>query len=483
MSFLKRLHNALPDEKGLTITGYRSGSYDPVYFPPLTRNVGQSLELYPQDNGERYISKGYILNDAVYSIVSKCAKKLGQVPFHHVKIRKNERKTWQEYLTLTKNGIGPAHLKELKHMRTKAIDENIVDSKLSRKLAKPNRYQSGSQFIEQLYGFKLLHGEGNIHINRGLDGQGQLLNKGPFLEMLIIPKPFLLIVGNNNDPWEIERFIFNVNKGERVPWDKRNVIMWKFPNYRFDALTKEHLRGQAPLEAGIVLLQAMNEGTKRTAAMNSSGGANGLLFNKGVTQMPDPAKAAEHRRQINATVNSTDMAGKIATLYGGDWQYIQFGLNADQLKLIEQYNLDFTRLCNIFDVPPGLFAKDQTYENQRESKRSFIYENIAVAAYGLRDELNSRLIEDFDLDRDTDFIDCDIMALPELSTDLKEQVTALKDAYWLSVDQKLTASGYEPIGGAEGEVRLVPTGLQSLKDAVSGVGGDLDNEMNLLNEE
>jgi HK97 family phage portal protein len=474
MNFLQKLNSAIPAQsKALTISGYRPGSVDPVYFPMVSaRNVG-TIELYPNDSGELYVQKGYNLNDAVYSIVSKCAKKFSQVPFYHYKIKKGERKTWAEYMEMTKNGISREMLPDLKMMRKSAIDENVVDSPLSKKLAKPNRYQSGSQFREQLYGFKLLHGEGNIQFNRGTDNQGDLLTKGKVLEMLILPKPFLMIVGDNNDPWEIVRYVFRPG-GDSVDLAKENVVMWRFPNYRFDALNKTHLRGQAPLEAGIVLLQSLNEGNERAANMNKNAGAAGLLFNKTVAnQSPDPAKAAAVRQQVNSIVNSKEAAGSIASIYGGDWEFIQFGFDADQLKLIEQYNLGFTRLCNIFDCPPGIFMANQTYENAREAKRSLVYENVAPAAYQLRDEWNNNLIDAFELDRETNFIDCDLMALPELSADLKEQVTALKDAHWLSIDEKRKASGYEEIGGDEGAAVLVPAGMSTLSDAVAPIGDPL----------
>jgi HK97 family phage portal protein len=474
MNFLEKLNSSIVEEKGLTITGYQRGSVDPVYFPMVdtSRRVG-TVELYPNDNGERYVNKGYNLNDAVYSIVSKVAKKFGQVPFYHVRVKKDEKSTWREYIELTKNGISRDMLPEIKLMRKSAIDENIVDSSLSKKLANPNRYQSGSVFREQLYGFKLLHGEGNHSLIRSLDEDGAMLKRGKVLEMLILPKPFLMLVGDNNDPWEVIKYVFRPGGGS-IDMAKENVVMWRFPNYSFDPLNKTHLRGQAPLEAGIVLLQSLNEGNERAANMNKNAGAAGLLFNKALANAaPDAAKAAGVRQQINSIVNNKDNSGTIASIYGGDWQYIQFGFNADQLKLIEQYNLGFTRLCNLFDCPPGIFMANQTYENAREAKRSLVYENIAPAAYQLRDEWNNKLIDAFELDRERHFIDCDLAALPELSEDLKEQVAALKDAHWLSIDEKRKASGYEPLGDDSGKAILVPSGMQTLADSVAPIGDPL----------
>jgi phage portal protein BeeE len=472
MNLLQRINSNIGEKalgQPLNITGYRPGMVDPVYFPPSVRSIGGSVELYPADNGERYVAKGYNLNDAVYSIVSKCAKKFSQIPFYHVKVKKSELKTWQEYVQLTKNGISHETLTEVKLMRKSAIDENVVDSPLSKKLAKPNRYQSGAIFREQLYGFKLLHGEGNHSLVREIGMDGRMVNKGKVLEMLLLPKPFLTLIGDNTNPWEINGYNF-VFGGGKIPFDKNNVVMWKFPNYRFDPISKVHMRGQAPLEAGIVLLQGLNEGNERVTNMNKNAGANGLLFDKSLAgKNIDIAKSQFLRQQVNSAVNSKETAGSIASLWGGDYSYIQFGYNADQLKILEQYNLGFTRLCNLFDCPPGIFMANQTYENAKEAKRSLVYENCAPAAYGLRDEWNTLLLDAFELDRDTNFIDCDVTALPELAVDLKEMTAALKDADWLSKNEKRKASGYQPLDGAEYD--FVPS---------EDVGGGLQQDVNLL---
>src|SRR5688572_2449599 len=165
MSFLSRLNNTLPD-------------FDTKFtFPAIpihdqTALFGYSgVSLYPANNGDSYIKNGYNKNAQVYAIVSKNARKLGQVAFYHYRIKNSERKTWADYLRETKNGITPENIRELKKMRVKSIDENIVDSDLSALLKKPNRYQTGALWREQLYGYKQLTGEGNIWINKGESGK------------------------------------------------------------------------------------------------------------------------------------------------------------------------------------------------------------------------------------------------------------------------------------------------------------------------
>jgi hypothetical protein len=75
------------------------------------------------------------------------------------------------------------------------------------------------------------------------------------------------------------------------------------------------------------------------------------------------------------------------------------------------------------------------------------------------------------------------MSLPEMTQDLKEQAEGLKDVWGLTIDDRLKHFGYEPIGGPTGELRLVPTGLQTLEDLAAPPPESLDEEERLLNDE
>lgn len=470
MSFLTRLNNLFPEQKAA------------FKIPPLeetARTFGfNGVTLYPVNNGDSYIKKGYNKNHHVYSIVAKNARKLAQVAMYHIRIKNNERKTWNEYLTLTKNGVTSENIKELKRMRVKSIEENKVDSELSKLLKKPNRYQTGAMFREQLYGFKQLTGEGNIYIVR----EGKSKPK----ELLIVPKG-LLQLKTGVDAWDISGYQITVDIGKPEDVPKEQIIQWMYPCYEFDKSTLTHLRGQSPLDSGLLTLQASNVGAERLLKMNENQGAAGLLFRQDPHEAPDITnptdlqRIIQSRNEINNAINSKDMAGAIAWLTG-QYGYLQFGLDAQKLQLIEQSEASFQALCNIFDTPPGLFLKDQTYENLKEAKRNWVWDNIAPAAYSLRDEMNEKLVLLMGLDRDRDFIDCGVMDLPEMAQDLGKQVIALKDAYWLNTDEKRSAIGYEPLNTEDSKKILVPSSYTTLEEVGMPVGGGLDNEMNLLND-
>lgn len=434
--------------------------------------LNNGATLYPAHDRNFQINEGYNKNAWVYSIVSKCSKKFSQVPWYHYRIKNKERKTWfDEYIPLTKDRISDplARLEAIK-MRKKAIDQIPVDSKLSELLSKPNPNQSGAQFREQLYGYKLLNGEGNIWFSR--DDK----NDAP-KSMYLIPKHCLALV-KGASPWTIDKYRLLIS-GREFENPKENILMWISPNYEFNETTLSHLRGLSPLNAGALILQSSNEGAEKIINMNKNQGVAGLAYRKDKHDTPDHKSAMFQRQQFNSIVNDKELEGTIGVM-NGDWGYIQFGLDANQLRLLEQSDVHFKGLCNVFDVPWQLFGNSDSYENRRQYKRDFIYDNIAVACYSLRDELNAKLIREFNLDRERDVIDCDVMALPELTNDLKEQVATLKDAHGLSIDQRLISMGYDPIGGAEGEARLVPSGYTTLKDIVDPLGGSNEADSALL---
>jgi HK97 family phage portal protein len=436
-------------------------------------NLNRGVSIYPYGQDQTFIEKGYNKNAWVYSIVSKCAKKFSQVPWYHYKIKTSERKTWGEYIVLTKSMMHDAKaVIEAKKMRTKSVDQVIVDSPLSKLLAKPNRNQSGAEFRENLYGYKLLTGEGNIYFSR-LD-----INRPPN-ELFVIPKQNVAMVKGSDGLADVSMYKLLLG-GQEVPVDTDSLIMWAFANYNFDPINLTHLRGQAPLDAGLLIMQASNEGAERLTSMNKNQGVAGLAFNELDTRAWTVEQAQFNRRQFNSIVNDSDLAGTIAYM-NGKFGYIQFGMNAEQLKLLEQTDIQFRALCNIFDVPYQLFGNSDSYENRKQYKRDFVYDNIAVAAYGLRDELNMKLIPEFNLDRDRDVIDFAVMDLPELTEDVKDQVDALSKAWWLTPNEIRKETGFEEITDPNMDKIYVSSSIVSMEQLNADIGTNLDQQMQDLN--
>ncbi len=448
------------------------------YVTTPLQPVGNDIILYPSDSGINYLTKGYNLNDAVYAIVSKNAEKMGQVRMYHAKVKKDERKTLSEYNYITKGNIGKRELKEMKRMRKSMIEDLEVSSPLSYLLNKPNRYQTQGEFVEQMFGYKELQGEGNVWLNSFRDANGK--RTGTPVEMFIIPKQHLNLRTAGGDPWGILGYEFVLNNGStKVKWDKEEVLMWKYANYNFDATTLEHLRGFSPLQTAMVLIQSMNEGDERLAISNKHGGAAGLAYREDVTQIPSLEQTQQIRRQFNEIVNTDDMAGKIAVM-AGKWGYHNLAVSLVDQEILKQYDYGFERLCRVFKTPYGIFDSKSTYDNQKQHVRQWIYSKIAPNIYNLRALLSDALLPAFKLDPETNIIDCDINSLPELAEDLKDQVDAVKEAWWLTPNQRLSATGYEESIDPNMDKVYAPSGLSTLDDMNMQMNDNLDNEVNLL---
>lgn len=473
---LSLLYRLTPSQKAVNpgLLPMLSPRQAPTFFGvgPDARIIGNEITLYAPKDGENIIQKGYNLNWCVHTCLSIIQKMFGKVPFYVVDIKKDERKTWNDYLLLSKQIHDPRAVAEARRMRNKSIDGIIVDGNLSKFLQKPNRNQSGTMYREMLIGYKKLTGEGNQWFVRGMDVKD---TSGPPKEMLIIPKYVLQLISNNVDPWEIVRYQLTMNNGVSLQIPKENIMMWIEANYQFDGVSLTHLRGQPPLEAALLQIQALNEGAVREIKEAVNGGANGLLFRKDAKDMPADANLANSlRAQVNNAVNGQEAAATIAFL-AGEYGYLPFGKTSQELQRVELTKNNVVAIANVLGIPPGLLFTDQTYENAREFWKRLIYQTIAPEAYSLRDGWNETLLPMFGMDRERYAIDCDILALPELAQDLKDQVAAVKDATWLSKNEKRIATGYEPIDDEAYD--LVPK-----DEDMSQIGGNLDDDENLLNE-
>ena len=80
----------------------------------------------------------------------------------------------------------------------------------------------------------------------------------------------------------------------------------------------------------------------------------------------------------------------------------------------------------------------------------------------LRDELNKFLVPRYGEDY---FIDFDITALPEMQQDMERMVRSLRDANWLTMDEKRVAMNYQEREGAF-EYAYINSGLIPIEQAV-----------------
>lgn len=442
--------------------------------PTIQREVqsinGVVLQAY--DN-RAYVEDGYLGNSDVYAIVTFLARKAGSIPWYVYKMKPGEksRTSLERYKQLSKGIMNKGAFERAMIERKNAYEENMVTSTpLAKLLERPNPMQAQDQFFQNLFGYRILSGEGNIYGNDGA------IPNGRFVELNVLPTQFLEIYPDPKDLYGLLGYKLMVGQGINLPKDQ--VCHWRSWNPDFNDVTRSHLRGVSPLRSAWKLLRMSNNAADASAKMTYNGGAKGALVpevvNNNVPQMT-PEQASTIQRAINERLNGTDNKGSVGILQY-PYNYLNFGLSSVDMELVKTMQLSLHQWCRVFGLPIVLFDTDtSSYNNYTNAMRDLITNTIVPLCCELRDELNAWLVPRFG---ENVYIDFDISALPELQSDMEKMVQQLKAADWLTFDEKRTAMGYDAKMGAY-DFSYVSQGLipleQTMMDLTVPNDNDIDN--------
>jgi HK97 family phage portal protein len=439
--------------------------------PTIQREVqsinGVVLQAY--DN-RAYVEDGYLGNSDVYAIVTFLARKAGSIPWYVYKMKPGEksRTSLERYKQLSKGIMNKGAFERAMIERKNAYEENMVTSTpLAKLLERPNPMQAQDQFFQNLFGYRILSGEGNIYGNDGA------IPNGRFVELNVLPTQFLEIYPDPKDLYGLLGYKLMVGQGINLPKDQ--VCHWKSWNPDFNDVTRSHLRGVSPLRSAWKLLRMSNNAADASAKMTYNGGAKGALVpevvNNNVPQMT-PEQASTIQRAINERLNGTDNKGSVGILQY-PYNYLNFGLSSVDMELVKTMQLSLHQWCRVFGLPIVLFDTDtSSYNNYTNAMRDLITNTIVPLCCELRDELNAWLVPRFG---ENVYIDFDISALPELQSDMEKMVQQLKAADWLTFDEKRTAMGYDAKMGAY-DFSYVSQGLIPLEQTMMDLTVPNDND-------
>ena len=391
-----------------------------------------------------YIVDGYLGNADVFAIVQFLARKASSIPWYVYRLEKGEeaKKSLYEYKKLTnlRGGVTGSNFEKALMKRKNAYRENIVmDTPLAKLLDRPNQYQAQDAFLENLFGYRFLSGEGNIYGNDG--GLG-----GRFTELNVLPTQFLQIYADPNDLYGLLGYRLAVGRGRDMA--KENVLMWKGWNPEFNETTRMHMRGVSPVMAAYKTLRMSNNSYDASAQMALNGGAKGAIVPKvlpgGIFTQVSTEQASMIQDTVNTRINGTDNKGRVGVLQT-PWEYMNFGLSSVDMELIKAMQVSLQQWCRVFGLPAVIFDTDtSSYNNYQNAMRDLVTNTIVPMCANLRDELNHWLLPRYGEDL---FIDFDITALPEMQQDMERMVRSLRDANWLTMDEKRVAMNYDEKGG------------------------------------
>lgn len=398
-----------------------------AYNRAIYNYLGSSV-VFNAENDESFINDGYRQNATVYSLINIITRASGIIPFQ-VYEKQSENK-YQKYKSLT-SGLQTTESMLRQRMIRKDAMVELEDTELHELLNRPNPAQSYNSFMTELIAFGLL--TGNRYIYGIAPDSG--VNAEKFKELYILPSQHMEInSGGLLEP--VKDYSLNYNGTYKIPADLICHIKNFNPNYNGSG---SNLYGQSPLKAGFRSLTTNNEAVTTGVKYLQNQTARGIL----TTQEEDginEVQAQQLKDKFRQSHQGSSNAGDIL-ISPKKMSWVNFGLSASDLSLIEQYNASIKDLCNIYNVPVSLLnnTESSTFNNMREAKKSLYQNAVIPELIKVRDELNRWLVPKYG---EKLCIDFDFTGIAELQEEMDKVVSQMSSSWWLTPNEKREAMNY-----------------------------------------
>ena len=416
-SFWQKLLNNRSNKNQNTNVDYNKAIYN---------YLGDKIVWNP-DKDDTYINKGYRYNSTIYSIVNLINKAASTIPFQVYEVQNDN--DLKRYKAMTSGELNTSVLSKSQRLKKSSLVE-LDGTEIHALLERPNPAQSFSSFLQEIIAFGKLTGNRYIYGITPETGIGA----GKFKELYVLPSQVIEInSGGLMQP--VKDYSLEYNGSHKIPAEQ--ILHIKDFNPYYDG-TGSHLYGMSPLKAGLRSMSANNEALTTGVKYLQNQTARGVLMSDEGDLTETQAKALKNKfkNQYQGSENAGDV---IITPKKLSW--VNFGLNASDLSLLEQYDSSIKDLCNIYNVPVQLLnnTSASTYNNQKEAKKALYQNAVIPELIKVRDELNRWLSPQFG---EKLFIDFDFTVIPELQEEMDKVVGQMSQAWWLTPNEKREATGF-----------------------------------------
>lgn len=336
----------------------------------------------------------------------------------------------------------------------RGVVEELDDHPLAKLMQRPNPWQGGGRFIENVVAFLMLSG------NSYIEAVGP--ERGAPKELYVL-RPDRVKVVPGNAQQLIAGYQYTVGS-ETVNFGPEEILHLKL----FNPLDDWY--GMSPVEAAARSIDQNNESRAwNVALLQNSARPPGVLVTE---QELTEEQYNRLQEQIDTHYAGVKNAGRPLILEGGlDWKEI--GLSPADMDWLEGLKLSAREIAIAFGVPPELIGDtaNKTYSNYKEARQAFYMETVLPLMDWLRDELNNWLVPKFGDDRI--YIDYDrdeIEALQEDRAAVWERAMEAVKIGVLTPNEARVLLGYEEVPGAD--VLMVPGNMMPL----TTISGDVSEE-------
>jgi len=315
MAILDNLKNFFTKNSQRTAEAYNRAIYN---------YLGNSVVWNPE-NDDTYIDKGYRQNATIYSLINLITKAAGTIPLQVYE--KVDNGSYKKYRSLTSGHLDSAAIHKAQMIKKSALVE-LQNTDLHALLERPNPAQSYNSFITELLAFGLLTGNRYIY---GI-GPDTGINLGKYNELYVLPSQKMEIIsGGLMQP--VSSYALNYNGTYKMAAE--SICHIKDFNPYYDG-SGSNLYGQSPLKAGLRSLTTNNEAVTTGVKYLQNQTARGILTTQeedGINEM----QAQQLKDKFRKAHQGSDNAGDII-ITPKKMSWVNFGLSATDLNLIEQYN-------------------------------------------------------------------------------------------------------------------------------------------------
>jgi HK97 family phage portal protein len=178
-------------------------------------------------------------------------------------------------------------------------------------------------------------------------------------------------------------------------------------------------------------------------------GPPGVLFDKGIG-MEETFYSEEQQKNLEdkfRKMSGTSNSGTIAVT-SGNLDYINFGLSAIDLAIMDTLKMTLLDVCNIYHVPSQLFNSEvgKTYTNLKEARQQMYTDAVLPIANKVYSKIGKSLIPRYkDLKAKNAYLKVVTSNVPELQADMKELAEWLDKAWYLTPNEARQKMSYDPI--------------------------------------
>ncbi len=407
-------------------------------------NIKKIIGSLPLRKKSASISYAYVQEGAIYNI--------GDDPRSYIRDGYRRNPNVYAAIEMIARTASKAHYR-LFNISVPGIKTEVLRHPVLDLLHRPNPYQGQAEFIENVFGYKLLTGECFIPKIRVQAGQ----NKGRIIQLITVPPQFVSIsLDSSTGLPDSFNYVNGRYKETIAPED---IIFTKYWN------PDGTIRGVSPLAAARMVIAQSNDAYEASMKLIKNLGPTGILAVSDDNNQYDQTQLDRIQRQYEEKYGGPANYGKII-ITGGKMSWITTGAKAEDLGLWEGQKMNMRDICNVYGISSQLLndSENKTYSNMQEARKALITNCVLPELHLFVACLNRDLIPEFEkLDNSRYILEIDVQHFSEIREDEESRINLLSQAWWMTLNEKRKATGLGEVDVPEGNQFFIPNNLTGVK--------------------